>query len=188
MAGRVMGGSSTGDMPNLDAFDQEFGRQPVAVLRAQQRRTALRPLAGLLLAVAIISVPTLAWLSADGRPMSDGQSRPMALQSAGGEGSQEQVERLLRQVAALKQEINELTQAEQEARESIAALKAAEQEARTPAPAYWYSDPAALNFGTVGPPSTVAAAPPRRAATARPETREPRRRDTSAPLSLEAPQ
>jgi hypothetical protein len=184
-----MGGSGTDEMPSLDAFDQEFGRrEPVAVLRAQQRRTTLRPLAGLLLAAAIISVPTLAWLSADGRPISDGQSRPMALQSASRDGSQEQVERLLRQVAALKQEISDLTQAQAQARESIAALKVAEEEARTPAAAYWYSDPAALSFGTVGPPSTVAAAPSRRSATARPETREPRRRDNGAPLSLEAPQ
>src|SRR5262245_6215126 len=57
MAVWVMGGSGT-DMPSLDAFDQEFGREPAAVLRVQQRSTTLRPLAGFLLAVAIISVPT----------------------------------------------------------------------------------------------------------------------------------
>src|SRR5262245_13681459 len=183
-----MGRSGSADMPSLDAFDQEFEREPAAVLRAQQRRTSLRPLAGLLLAMVIISVPTMAWLTADGRPISDDQPRLAAVQSTSREGSQAQVDRLLQQVAALKQEIGELTQAQQQARESIAALKAAEQEARTPALAFWYSDPAALSFGVVGPASTVGAAPPRRSAIARPETREPRRRDNGAPLSLEAPQ
>jgi hypothetical protein len=183
-----MGGSDTDDMPSLDAFDQEFGREPVAVLRAQRRRPTLRPLAGLVLAAVIISVPTLAWLSADEHPTSDGQVRPVALHGASREGSQQQVERLLRQVTALKEEIRELTQAQQEATESIAALKAAEQEARTASATYWYSDPAALSFGMVGATSTVAAAPSRRSATVRPETREPRRRDAGAPLSLEAPQ
>jgi len=179
-------GSGTGDMPSLDAFDQEFGREPVAVLRAQQRRMTLRPLAGVLLALVIISVPTLAWLSANGRSLSDGQLGSLGLQRASRGDSDGQVDRLLRQVAALKQEIEELTQAQQQASESIAALRAAEQEPHGPPPAYWYSDPAALSFGTTSVPRPVAGAPqPRRSATVRSETREPRRRDSAAPLSLE---
>src|SRR5205085_8663782 len=99
-----------------------------------------------------------------------------------------QVDRLLRHVAALEQEIRDLTQAQQEASQGIAALRSAEQESRQPVPTYWYSDPAALTVGAAGLPRPVAAAPPpRRSATARPENREPRRRESGPPLSLEAP-
>jgi hypothetical protein len=172
-------------MPSLDAFDHEFGREPAAVLRARQHRRGLRPLVGLLLAAAIISLPAWAWLSVDGRPVSDGESTPAALQNSSRESSREQIDRLLRQVTALEQEIRELTQAQQQAKETIAALESAEQESRTSTPSYWYSDPAALSFSTAtGPRPSAAAPPPRRSATVRSESREQRPRDSSAPLSL----
>jgi uncharacterized protein HemX len=178
------GGSGTGELPSLDAFDQEFEREPAAVLRARQHRRILRPLVGLLLAAAIISLPIWAWLSVDRRPISDGEATPAAVQISGRESSRAQVDRLLRQVAALEQEIRELTQAQQQSSESIAALKSAEQESRTSTATYWYSDPAALSFGTAGGPRPSAAVPPpRRSATARSESRE-RPRDGGAPMPL----
>ena len=170
-------GTDAGEMPRLDAFDDEFGREPVAMLRAHERRTRLRPLIGLLLAAAIVSVPALAWLSADG-------SRSPS------EGADAQVERLVREIAGLKQEIKELTEAQQAASEQIASLQAAEQEARNAsAPAHWYSDLTALSFESASPAKPAVVAPPApRGATARPEAREIRRRDNGEPLSLEAPQ
>jgi hypothetical protein len=182
-------GSVVGELPRLDVFDQEFGREPVAVLRGQQRQTRRRLLVGLLLGLAIISVPALAWLSADGRVASDAQSGPISLQSATGEGSNEQVDRLLREVAALQQQLRELTDAHQRATEKITSLEAAETENRNSASlTYWYSDLSALNVGNAGQPSGIIAPPVRRAATARPEPRELRKRENGEPLSLVAPQ
>src|SRR5437660_903652 len=88
MAGGVMGteASGTDELPGLDAFDQEFA--PAAALRMERRAVALRRVAGLLLAIAIVSGPVLAWLYTDGRPLSDGHSSFMALQSAGGDASE----------------------------------------------------------------------------------------------------
>jgi hypothetical protein len=170
-------GSGAGDMPTLDAFDQEFGREPVAILRRQRRGTTLRPLVGMLLAGAIISVPTFAWLKAEGRLGSNGGLQPMAMHSASREGTDEQIDRLLRQVAALKQEISELTQAQQQAVNNEANRSA------TPL-SFWYSDLAALNFGTGGQPRPAAVAPPaRRSAIVR-----PKRDNGATPLSLDAPQ
>jgi hypothetical protein len=183
-------GSGVGELPRLDAFDHEFGRESVAVQRGQQRQTRRRLLVGLLLALAIVSVPALAWLSADGRVPSQVQSGPMSLQSATGQGSNEQVDRLLREVAALKQQVRELTEAHQRATEKITSLEAAENENRNSAAlTYWYSDLNALNVGNVGQPRPGIVAPPaRRAATARPEPREPRKRENGEPLSLTAPE
>jgi hypothetical protein len=180
------GGSSSANMPRLDAFDEEFGREPAAVLPARERTGSPRFLARLLLAAAIIGLPVWAWLSANGHSASDGRSGPPALQAAAPEESGGQVDRLLSQVAALQQVIRDLTRAQQEASDSIAALKAAEQDSRNVTPGYWYSDPAALSFGTGSPPRAVAApSVPRRSATARSENR---RRENGAPLSLGAPQ
>jgi hypothetical protein len=174
-----------GELPRLDAFDQEFGQEPVAVLRGQRRQTRRRLLVGLLLAVGIISVPALAWLNADGRLHSEGHSGRISLQSATNEGPNEQVDHLVREVAALRQQVRELTEAHQQATDEIASLKAAEHQSRDPASlTYWYSDLTALNLGTVNQPKPVAGPPARRSATVRPE----RRRDNGEPLSLEAPQ
>jgi hypothetical protein len=184
-------GSQLGELPRLDAFDQEFGRDHVAVLRGQQRQTGRRLLAGLLLGLAIISLPALAWLSADGQVHLPVPSGPMALQSATDQGSSEPVDRLLRDVAALKERVRVLTEAHQRATEKIASLEAAEQETRNPGPlTYWYSDLSALNMGNAGQAKPGVVAPPaRRSATARPEVRENRKRDNGGePLSLTAPQ
>src|SRR5437764_1685564 len=145
-------GSRSEDMPSLDAFDEEVGGAAVTVMRSGQGRGARRLLPALVLAAAIIGLPIWAWLSVNGRSGGEGQSGPSVLQIASREGSREQVDRLLRQVAALEQEIRDLTQAQQEASQGIAALRSAEQESRQPVPTYWYSDPAALTVGAAGLP------------------------------------
>jgi hypothetical protein len=186
-----MGGapSATSQLPRLDAFDQEFGGDPVAILRARRRRFGTRPIIGLLLGLLIIGVPVLAWFNADElRASMQLASLPA---SASRDAPDEQVERLMREIDALKQEVSDLTKAHQQAAEHIASLQAAEQEARSsPPPAYWYSDPAALSFvGMTAPRTAVGAPAVRRAATARPEGRDLGRRDGNGePLSLEAPQ
>jgi hypothetical protein len=172
----MRGEAVAGEMPRLDAFDEEFGREPVAILRGQQRRRLrLRVVVGLLLAAAIATVLVVAWSIADEwqRPQA-----PLATASV----PDEEVVRLVREVATLKQEIRQLTAAQQQATETIAALEA-EQDNRLRA-SFWYSETAALTFGIGGqsePGATTAAA--RRAAAARPK---PRRREE--PLSIEPPQ
>jgi hypothetical protein len=186
------GDPDVSEMPRLDAFDEEFGREPVAILRGQRRKLRLRfsALVVLLLGAGIASALALAWLNTEGWLRFEVQSAPSSQQYASREGSDEQIGRLRREVEALKKEIGELTEAQQQAADTIASLKAGEQEPRDPAAsAYWYSDLAALHFGIVSPPRPGVGVPgARRSATARPDFRNARKRDGAAPLSLEAPQ
>jgi len=163
-------------MPRLDAFDEEFGREPVAILRGQQRsRLRLRFVVGLLLAAAIATVLALAWSIADEwqRPQAPLATAPVP---------DEQVARLVREVATLKQEIRQLTDAQEHASETIAAFEA-EQENRMRA-SFWYSEAGALTFGIATRSDPTASAAPPRAAAARPK--QQRRREE--PLSIEPPQ
>jgi hypothetical protein len=140
-----------------------------------------RLVAGVLVAAAIVSVPALAWFYADALPLASGpawqrEQRPEA---------DAEIERLTREVAALKEEVRELTAAQQQSAEVIASLQAADEEARNP-PAYWWSDDAMLGFLGEAPSAAAAASSaPQRAPTAR---EVPRTRTPGAPLSLEPPQ
>jgi hypothetical protein len=177
-------------MPRLDAFDEEFGREPVAVLRGhRRRRLRFSTLLGAVIGAAIITALAWPWISADGRLRSEVQ----ALMPAAGnrDAADEQVNRLVREVDALKKEVADLTEERQQAAERIASLEAAEQEPGDhPPSAYWYSNLAALNYGMAASPRQSIAAPPtRRSATVRTEGRDSHRRESGgAPLSLEAPQ
>jgi hypothetical protein len=167
------------EMPKLDAFDEEFGPDPVP--HRLRRKTGLRLsiLIAAALVAAIIGALALAWSTADGRrPLPSAGTSPQGAPRA---GSVEETDGLLRQVDALKTDVSELRQALQQAAYTIAAMKAAEQESRTQS-AHWYSNPAALSFGIVSQPEAVGVAPPER-----PDSRELRGRDEGAPLSLEAP-
>jgi len=174
----MRGEAAAGEMPRLDVFDEEFGREPVAILRGQQRRRLrLRVVVGLLVAAAIATVLALAWSIAD-----EWQRPPAPLSARTAAAPDEQIARLVREVATLKQEIRELTTAQQQATETIATLEA-EQDGRQRA-SFWYSETAALTFGIGGQSEPGAtAAPARRSAAARPK---PRRREE--PLSIEPPQ
>jgi hypothetical protein len=136
------------------------------------------------------------WMSADGGLRSEVQA--LLAPARGSESSDQQVQRLTQEVALLRKEIEDLSQARQEAADRIASLEAAEQDAH-PASSYWYSDLAALNYSSPFPPRPVAATQPpaaaptaRRSATARTEgrgeTRDTRRRDGSTPLTLDQQQ
>jgi TolA-binding protein len=192
------GKSSAVEMPRLDAFDQEFGREPVAIARGHRRKIKLKVwvlICGLL-GVGVIGALALGWPNGEGLSRFELQSAaPLVERTATRDEADEQIDRLRREVDALKQEISELNEAQRQSGETIAALQSAEQETPAPVPGgHWYSIPAALQFGIAAQSQPRAAAPPPRRPAARPEPREPARRDNGgngnggAPLSLEAPQ
>jgi hypothetical protein len=136
-------------MSRLDAFDEEFARERVAILLGQRRRN-LR-LTILIIVVALGAVVGLAltrpWVSADWRQLSKVQALLPISRNAASDTSAEEIDRLVREVASLKQEIAELTEDRHQAAGRIASLQAAAQEPRNhPATMYWYSDLAALTY------------------------------------------
>jgi hypothetical protein len=181
-------------MPRLDAFDEEFGREPVAVLRGHRRRgVRFSTVIGAALGAAIITALAWPWMKDGGLGSEVRALLPVAL-SAPHDSATGQVEQLVREVESLKREIADLTEARQQALDRIESLEAAEQSTHEAPLAYWYSDPAALRYGLAGPTGSngVASATSRRSPTARTEgrteARDARRREGAAPLSLEAPQ
>ena len=136
-------------MPRLDALDEEFARERVAILRGQGRwklRLAILVIGAALCAI-IGLVLARPWVSADWRLLSEVQALLPISQNAASDTSAEEIDRLVREVASLKEEIAELTEERQQAAGRIAALEAAAQEPRSqPATVYWYSDSAALTY------------------------------------------
>ena len=119
------GKSSAEEMPRLDAFDQEFGREPVAILRGHRRRIRLRTwvLIFVALGAGVISALAVSWPNGDGLLRFELQSAaPLFQRSASREDSDEQIDRLRREVDALKKEISDLTEAHRQAGETIAGL------------------------------------------------------------------
>jgi len=154
------------DMPRLDVLDDEFGEDTAAVARARRRRTSARilMLAALVVGLGAIGVLAFAWSNADGRLRFELQSATTAPKSAQRAAAEEEVERLRGQVDALKEDVEQLTEAQRQAAHTIAAVKAGEQELRRQAPPpYWYSNPAALDPGLAKGAQWAGAAPvPRR--------------------------
>src|SRR5437588_9882379 len=110
-------------MPSLDAFDEEFARdEPEAEATPPQlnRGFRLSTLIGLALAAGLITAIALAW------PNISGLSNPAY------EKPEAIIERLTRELEALKQENKELAEAQQQASESVGSLQAAQQEQRAP--------------------------------------------------------
>jgi hypothetical protein len=167
------------DMPRLDVLDEELGENAAAVRRARRRRIIARLFMLVVVAAGLGAIGALAyaWSNADGRLRLELQSvAPKSVQRAAAE---EEIDRLRRQIEALKDEVKDLTEAQHQAAHTIAAMKAAEQELRRHAPApYWYSNPAALDPAIA---RTATAAPWRQRPAGRSEPREPRQRDTAAP-------
>jgi hypothetical protein len=176
------------EMPRLDAFDEEFGQDPVAIQRGRRRRIVRRfwALAAVTLGAGVIAALALFWSTADGRLRLELQSAPPSPQSASREATHEELDRLRREMDTLRNEIGELTRAQQQAADTIAALQAAEQEARSHQPplVYWYSNPATLELSIASQPPPGVVLPPRRPTTARRESRGVRRRERSASLPL----
>ena len=204
------GKSTAADMPRLDVFDQEFGREPVAIARGHRRKIRLKVwvLICVLLVAGVLGALALGWPNGDGPLRFELQSAPPLQRSASRDDSDEQIDRLRREVDALKKEISELNESQRQADETITVLK---DDSRNGTPsAYWYSNLAALHFkvasyaepreavSSPGAPdsrdaatssiqtdSRVTTPAPRRVLR---EPREPARRGNGGtPLSLEAP-
>ena len=149
------GKSSAEEMPRLDAFDQEFGREPVAILRGHRRRIRLRTwvLIFVALGAGVISALAVSWPNGDGLLRFELQSAaPLSQRSASRDDSDEQVDRLRLEVDALKKVINDLTEAHRQAGETIAALQATEQEPRAPVLGeFLVFEPGGTEFRDCGP-------------------------------------
>jgi hypothetical protein len=155
-------------MPSLDAFDEEFAHDESEAEDTPPRLNRgfrFSTLIGLALAAGLITAIALAW------PNISGLSNPAY------EKPEAIIDRLTRELEALKQENKELAEAQQQASESVGSLQAAQQEHTS-----WYSDVAGLTFGI---PTQEGATNGRRSATARPRPREVPRRDDAAPISLD---
>ena len=138
------------EMARLDAFDEEFGQDPVAIQRGQRRKTRERfwTFFSIALGVGVISVLALGWSAADRRLRLELQSTVVApISPRTREGLDEEIDGLRRQVEALKHEITKLKDAREQTAQTIAALRAAAQESRDSVPSNWYLDPVALELG-----------------------------------------
>ena len=163
------------EMPRLDAFDEEFGQDSVAIQRGQRRKTRewFWTFFSVALGVGVISVLALGWSAADRRLRLELQSAVVApISPPTGEGLEEEID-VRRQVEALKHEITKLKDAREQTAQIIAALRAAEQESRDRVPStYWYSDPVALSVGIESQPEREGIVPlPQPPPTARPALR-----------------
>jgi hypothetical protein len=155
-------------MPTLRGFDEEFG-QAAGVSQLDRTRSIVLAVA---LGAAILGGLTLAWLAVDGsvRPKV-ALSAPTSPRNTAPAESRELIDRLLSQVEALKSEVRELTEAQQQPAHAIAAIEA-EQESRRAPPVYWYSDPAALSSEPESGPEPWGVVPlPRRPSSPRPTLR-----------------
>jgi len=179
------------EMPRLDVLDEEFGGDAAALARARHRRTGARllMLTAVTLGLGAIGALAFAWSNADGRLRFDLQSAATSPKKAQRAATEEEMERLRQQIAALQDDVKELTEAQRQAAYTIATVKAAEQELRRQAPApFWYSNPEALNPVIARGPQSAAASPlPRRPPGGRAEPRAPRERETAAPSSPPPP-
>jgi FtsZ-binding cell division protein ZapB len=173
-------------MPRLDAFDEEFGRERSDIASDPRPNTGFRlsTLIGLALAAGVISALALGWPNTSGPPRSELQPEPASAPYAG-EKLEAAIQRLAREVEALKRQNKELRQAQQQATDTIAALQAGEQDNRGSFVS-WYSDLAALTYGIAS--QSESATIGRRSAIARPKPREAPRREDGGPISLEPPQ
>jgi hypothetical protein len=123
--------------------------------------------------VSAISVLALALSAADGRLRVELQSSVVApISPPARAGFDEEIDRLSRQVEALKNEITKLKEAREQTAQIIAALGAPEQEFPDPAPTYWYLQPVAFSSGIESEPEREDVIPlPRPPPTARPALR-----------------
>jgi hypothetical protein len=179
------------EMPTLDAFDEEFGPQQATTPLAPARRMRLRfwIFICLVLGAGVISALALGWPHSDGWLPLGVPSASILPAAENRDGASAQVERLRREVAVLKNEIKDLTAAQQRAADTIAALRRAAMDSQNRAFGHWYSDLAALSFGIATQSDQSVAEPaPRRPATVRARSNEFRRRDNGTPRDTGAAQ
>jgi hypothetical protein len=157
------------EMPTLRGFDEEFGHNPGVTQLGRTRSFLL----GVALGAVILVGFALVWVAVDGGVRPKGASAaPTSPQMTAPAESHELVDRLLSQVEALKSEVRELTQAQQQPAHAIETIEAEQESRNRAAPVYWYSDLAALWSGAESRPEPWVVVPlPRRPATARPALR-----------------
>src|SRR5271165_2367974 len=103
-------------MPSLDAFDEEFGRQPSDIVDdplPPKSGFRLSTVIGLALAAGVISALALGWPSMFGASQS--QLQPEQAVASGGEALEGTISRLSDEVAALRRENKEVREAQQQA-------------------------------------------------------------------------
>src|SRR5258708_22490575 len=150
-------------MQRVVVLEGEGGRAPATILRAERRGLRLLSLVGIALGAGVIGALALAWSTADGRLRLELQSAATSPRKADRAGQDEEIDRLRGQLDALKNDVNELTEAQHQAAHTIAAMRAAEEDLRRHVPPpYWYSNPATsdLTLATQPPPPHVAPLPP----------------------------
>src|SRR5262249_56628428 len=127
----------------LEVWAGELGQAPATILRAERRGLRLLSLVGIALGAGVIGALALAWSTADGRLRLELPSAVTPQRNAERAAQDEEIDRLRRQLDALKNDVKELTDAQHQAAHTIAAMKAAEEDLRRHAPPpYWYSNPA----------------------------------------------
>ncbi len=172
------------EMPRLDAFDEEFVRDRVAIQCAQERNTRLRfwTFFSITLGSGIIGVLALAWSAAEGRLRHELQSAVMApISPETRESLDTEIDRLRRQVGVLQNEITKLKDLQDQTAQILAT---AEQEPRDAVPsAYWYSDATLLSLGIENRPEGEEAVPiPRRPLIPRPPLRRVEKSKNRGPV------
>jgi TolA-binding protein len=175
---------AAGVLPRLDAFDQEFECEPADSVKDVHPRTGFRLSTLMLLALiaGVISAVALAWSN------STATQSDATAEEVSSEKPEATINRLAREVDALRKEVRQLSLAQRQAAATIAALQSAEQELRGVSTT-WYSDPSALTYGLAAQADAGLGLPTsRRSAIVRNRTRDIQRRDDGAPLSLEPPQ
>jgi hypothetical protein len=136
--------SSESLLPGLEAFDEEFGREPTDILHNERpRKWRFSRLIWAGLGAVLITALVWLWVRADWGVLNEVQAFLPISRSTGSGTSAEELDRLVGEVATLKQEVADLTEARQNALDRIASLEAEE---TRPATMYWYSDLAALRY------------------------------------------
>jgi hypothetical protein len=173
------GGSIVANFDVLDDGEDAAGRAGARLLN----------LAIVALGLCVIGALSFAWSNAGGRLRFELQSAATAPKSAQRAAAPQEIERLRGELEALKNDVKELTEAQDQAAHTIAAMKAGEEDLRRDVPPpYWYSNPATLDLAIANQPQWAGVAPPpRRPATARSESRGLRKREGAAPASPASP-
>lgn len=174
-------------MPNLDAFDQEFGRGPAPRPKKRKRVLRISTIVAFLLGAGIVGAVALAWPETVSLLRAELPPGLMASLPLPRDPSEEQNGQLLAELDALKQEVRELTEAQHESATTIAGLRAAEQESKSRTVLTgWYSEPGALNYPIASRPGAAnSAAPAQRAAVARPRAAPLPKRESVPPAPPE---